>query len=442
MLLARASAARQAGGHDRRAPGVVAENRISSLSRWRATMTATHQLAWVLLLVPACFHPNYDYTKCGPNGECPSGLTCNAQQICDKIDSANDASVGVPPGIDAPGGIDGGSGMACYGPSGWQVCFASAPTGSIILPSTINTDGGSPCLGMQPMGWTAPQPAACFIVGDAITVPSGGTKVNGAKPLVLVARSSITIAGVLDVARHKGVTVTMPTDCFNFSQTPDAPDISVGGSGGAGGSFMTRAGNGGLGDGGTQQGLANPADAVAPTHLRGGCPGQEGGASSFGDIGTPGAGGGSVYLVSGGDIALQSAINASGAGGGGGRNRAGGSGGGSGGMIVLYSATLTPSLTPVLMANGGGGGAGSPGSIKAPDGSDPSVTSPLTPAAGGATSSGQGGQGYSATGSALDGAVGASIGGGGGGGGGAAGYIRSNHSPTGATASPPADIIP
>lgn len=36
----------------------------------------------MLLLVPACFHPNYEQTACGPDGECPTGLTCSPLQIC------------------------------------------------------------------------------------------------------------------------------------------------------------------------------------------------------------------------------------------------------------------------------------------------------------------------------------------------------------------------
>jgi hypothetical protein len=31
----------------------------------------------------ACFHPTYGHPKCGPKGECPSGLTCSALQICE-----------------------------------------------------------------------------------------------------------------------------------------------------------------------------------------------------------------------------------------------------------------------------------------------------------------------------------------------------------------------
>jgi hypothetical protein len=37
----------------------------------------------IALLAPACFHPSYDHPACGPNGECPSGLTCSLQRICE-----------------------------------------------------------------------------------------------------------------------------------------------------------------------------------------------------------------------------------------------------------------------------------------------------------------------------------------------------------------------
>jgi hypothetical protein len=401
-------------------------------------MTGVRQLAWGLLLIPACFHPSYDHPACGPNGACPSGWTCNVQLICDKAGSAADASLpDVPTTIDGGPGTDASPGTVCYGPAGWQACFDAAPTGNVMLLGAINTDGGAPCLGMSPMGWAAPQPIACFIVGDTITVPGGGTVVTGSKPRVLVANRLIAVTGVLDVASKRGDIGPPPSECQPFSTAPNVPDTGVGGGGGAGGSFITRAGDGGNGDGGAQNGQASQADIMAPTHLRRGCPGQAGGALAAGDAGTLGLGGGSVYLVSGGEIAIVGAINASGAGGQGGNKRAGGSGGGSGGMIVLYSAKLTVSLAPVLMANGGGGGGGSPGN-QAPDGSDPSVTSPLVPTPAG----GNGGQGYPATLNALDGTGGASGGGSGGGGGGGGGYIRSNQPLTGATVSPPVSIAP
>lgn len=350
----------------------------------------------------------------------------------------HDASVGgqldgpAAPPIDAP------PGATCYGPAGWQACFTTLPAGAKMLPKDINTDGGAPCVA-TPAGWGAPQPAACFIIGDTITVPGGGTTATGRKPLVLVAKSQITVTGVLTVATTKGA---QPTECQAFGKDPNpAAGGNVGGGGGAGGSFITRGGNGGSGDNGSQNGQAAPFDLAAPAYLRGGCPGQAGGAANPPEAGDPGLGGSSVYLLSGGDIALQGAINASGSGGGGGDKRAGGGGGGSGGMIVLYGATITipaaPAPAPVLIANGGGGGAGSTGN-KAGPGGDPSVTSATAPTPGG----GNGGSGYPATANVLDGNGGQGNGDGGGGGGGAAGYIQSNHPLPGVTVSPSVILYP
>jgi Tol biopolymer transport system component len=35
------------------------------------------------VFVSACFHPNYDHPTCGPNGECPDGLSCT-QEVCEE----------------------------------------------------------------------------------------------------------------------------------------------------------------------------------------------------------------------------------------------------------------------------------------------------------------------------------------------------------------------
>lgn len=360
---------------------------------------------------------------------------CSFSSTAPGTSGNGDASV---PVVDGPiASIDAPPGATCYGPAGWQACFATVPTGNVMLKATINTDGGAPC-GATPTGWAASQPAACFITGDTLTVPGGGTVATGHKPLVLIAKSLITIAGELDVV-IKGAP---PIECPLFTKTPNpAAASNVGGGGGAGGSFTTRAGNGGDGDGGAQNGQAGAADLAAPGYLRGGCPGQAGGAENPPEAGDGGLGGSSVYLLSGGEISIQGAINASGSGGRGGDKRAGGGGGGSGGMIVLFAATITipaaPAPAPVLIANGGGGGGGSTGN-RAGTGSDPSVASATAPTPG----SGNGGNGYPATANALDGNGGAGTGDGGGGGGGAAGYIQSNHPLPGATVSPSVVIVP
>jgi len=46
-------------------------------------MIPARRASWILLLLSACFHPTYDRPACGPNGECPRGLLCSAQQRCE-----------------------------------------------------------------------------------------------------------------------------------------------------------------------------------------------------------------------------------------------------------------------------------------------------------------------------------------------------------------------
>jgi hypothetical protein len=333
--------------------------------------------------------------------------------------------------------VDAAPGTTCYGPPGaWRVCLATAPTGPVGLPLTLDTDTSSLCLRAQPTGWTSAQPPACFIVADTMTV--GTTSVTGTRPLVLLAQTRIQIDNLLDVASHHNTAgAAAPSSaCMAFGQNPSGG----GGGGGAGGSFMTRGGNGGRGDAGqSQNGQSSQADGAAPTRLRGGCSGQFGSGSGLQQAG---AGGGAVYLVSGDQIVIAGAINASGGGGSGGNNRSGGSGGGTGGVIVLYGATIAITATTVVVANGGGGAGGGSQMSNGVDGGDPGITLPLVAATGGSNGvAGTGGAGFPETGNALDGTGGPSNDGGGGGGGGA-GYIRANHDLAPATVSPPAEIIP
>ncbi len=347
-----------------------------------------------------------------------------------------DASGGDASGVDART-VDAAPGTVCYGPPGaWRVCLAASPTGPVGLPLTLDTDTSSLCLQAQPAGWTQAQPPACFIIGDTVSVVA--TSVTGTRPLVLLAQTRIQIDNLLDVASHHNTAgaAASSSACMAFGQNPSGG----GGGGGAGGSFMTRGGNGGRGDAGqSQNGQSSQADGAAPTRLRGGCSGQFGSGSGLQQAG---AGGGAVYLVSGDQIVIAGAINASGGGGSGGNNRSGGSGGGTGGVIVLYGATIATTAATVVAANGGGGAGGGSQTMKGVDGGDPGFTLPLVAATGGSNGvAGTGGAGFPETGNALDGTGGPSNDGGGGGGGGA-GYIRANHDLAPATVSPPAEIIP
>ena len=118
-------------------------------------------VAWALAVVPACFHPNYDRPACGKSGECPDGLTCSAQQICELpgaviIDASNvsdarsvpDASMADDASVDAapsrPATSCDGLAMTC-GPSGNDSCCTSlaVPGGTYFRSYDKAVDGRS-----------------------------------------------------------------------------------------------------------------------------------------------------------------------------------------------------------------------------------------------------------------------------------------------------------
>ena len=164
----------------------------------------------------------------------------------------------------------------------------------------MSTDSSPLCAATQPTGWTVHQPAACFVIGTAITIASGVTvAASGSRPLVLVATASITIAGTLDVASHQGGTAGPGANvgCGTSGTAPTGS--SMGGGGGAGGSFMSAGGNvartAAWGHGGHVAGRGRVLRRRRP---RGGCDGERGGNGGATDLaGTVGHGGGVVYLL-------------------------------------------------------------------------------------------------------------------------------------------------
>ncbi|HEU4730430.1 MAG TPA: hypothetical protein VFT22_21175 [Kofleriaceae bacterium] len=339
------------------------------------------------------------------------------------------------PGIDAPPDMAPPA-MACYGPPGaWRVCLAVPPTGTVVVPPMLDTDDDPICQPTQPTGWTPAQPEACFIVGDTVKVEM--TTAVGARPLVLVAATQVMV-NVLDLAGHQGGKPgpgAPSADCRAFVRTPDSGGGAGGGGGGAGGDFTTIAGNGGSGDTGKNKNGQAAQPVGPPTHLRGGCSGQVGGAGDPKDIGP---GGGAAYLVSGGAI-VATLVNASGGGASGGLKQSGGSGGGSGGMIVLHAATIAAAT---LIANGGGGASGGSTLAGGAPGQDPPTAIPIRAASGGTTAgAGTGGAGFPAVDNQLDGTGGPDKAGGGGGGGGG-GYIRANQALGSAVVFPTLDVVP
>ena len=357
--------------------------------------------------------------------------------------------------------VDGDSMMeldarVCFGVGGYEVCLPQAPMSPVVLASGNVFDTSAtvtqtpPCLAVQPTSWKdAGQADACFIVGTSITI-DGGFSVTGSRPLVLLAATTIAVNADIDVASHVndkiGPGAPSPL-CTNFTTVPT--DSTSGAGGGAGGTFITQGGSGGTGDN-TSNSAGAPINAIAaPSVLRAGCSGQDGGTGTGGQgsQGVGGAAGGAVLLLAGTSITISSGvtINASGAGSVRPPNKfAGGGGGGAGGMIVLSSPMIT-ATGAFLMANGGGGSSGAEdtGSGNALDGEDPIPGMPTTRANGGngSDNAGSGGDGW-IEGDAAGGTGGSGqsnrAGGGGGGGG---GYIRTNVA-SGATASPMPAVIP
>ncbi len=358
-----------------------------------------------------------------------------------KADDANgdggtrDSGSGTPDAADCTlVGKNGGSPAAPRGML--QVCVPNALDSTHELGETLETDAdcddvgsGSVCIRWLPDNSE---------IGTVI--------VTGSRPLVLASRTSIAIAGRLDVqnAGQSGSNCSL-----TFGQSSPA-----GGGGGGGGGFQKAGGPGG--DGAPSTGGERGAGQVQPTSLEFACPGGAGGeGSTSSGVASGGAEGGVVYLVAGAQISVKDTglIDVSGFGGGaggeagamgGGSGGGGGGGGGAGGLIVFDAPAITTSPNGgMIVANGGGGGGGG--------GASPGLagtrSSGLTTQAGiggnGANGAGSGGNGGDGTHDGAGGGAATNGGGGGGGGGGAGGWIlyysqQAYPAALGAHTSPPA----
>jgi hypothetical protein len=330
-------------------------------------------------------------------------------------------------GSDAGAGSDTGSAGTdpdtCFGAEPFHVCLEAAPDAPFSVSpgalQTINTASDLPACMRTVSGVSN----ACVVAATTITI-AGTLRATGPRPLILIARDSISIQsnGSIDVGSHRGAAMELgagadPQDCVS-GVLPDT------GCGGAGGSFV---GLGGMGAG-MQAGFCSIPGKPGPrlsgpiTRLRGGCAGQDTPRSS-GVAVQRGHGGGAVLLIAGRAITITGGgINAAGEGGEGGSSGGGGGGGGSGGMIVLDAPTIA-SDGLILASGGGGGGGDGDTSAGGGPGADPSTVNAAAGGKGGTAAGGRGGDGSpsSSTASGGDGTQGAlssGVGNGGGGGGG------------------------
>lgn len=367
-----------------------------------------------VLAVSGCFHPSYgDGLLCSVENTCPEGWSCNPlTNVCTQDGTGDDGG-----GI----GSDGGEALAslCLGTAPFTTCAANVSTTPLVLDSPIDTGISSKC--------DVTVTGSCVIAASTIVV-NGVVRAFGARPLVLLARDTITVNGKIDVSSS-----VIYGDAGAGARSPQCAAGTLPGTrgGGAGGSFAGPGGAGGAGStaSGTDVGGAGgKPGAVASgtiTTIRAGCPGQPGSGNSA----AAGRGGGAVYLIAGTQIELvgsSASILATGEGGSSGTLHIGGDGAGAGGMIGFDAPKVSCSSCGQILASGGGGGEGGGSTNTGSPGGEPTST---TPAAGGAGLASLGGDGGDGSAKAPPGAgasgqpgtvdMGGGTGAGGGGGGGA-----------------------
>lgn len=303
-----------------------------------------------------------------------------------------------------------------------RVCVEQVPAKDLVLSSAIATNIDLAC---DEILRPANAPEICVVLARSITV-TGNVRVNGARPLMLVATTIVVAAdGTLEAVGRAGGAVAAGAPYVGCGGTPGQSRAALAGAGGAGGSFAFAGGVGGAGGDAAVLG-GQPGPVEQPRFLRGGCNGTQGGMlgqATPGGGAAPGRAGGALYLLAGERMQIDGTINASGAGGDGGTNNRGGGGGASGGMIILEAPTLELGAAAQVFALGGGGGGGG-GDAAGTSGGTAQVAGTLPAGGAGGGNVVTGGMGGRVTRMSA-GQVGAKGNlGGGGGGGGSVGVIR------------------
>lgn len=281
-------------------------------------------------------------------------------------------------------------------------------TGALVADGTLTIDTSVPSISVTlPAGTSLdvrPQlsgPEVAVLHVGTLTITAGASvRVQGSRPLIIVAGGAVSIAGLLD----GGARGTQPGPGGGAPGSGPSPGLV-----GAHGSSDSDTGGGGGGYGGAGANSGAITGCTVALGLGGGAFGDgaitrlvggSGGAASSGTACDPdagGAGGGALQITSLTliEIVAGGAINVGG-GGGEGSTDCGdvdvnsGAGGGSGGAVVLQAPTIRSA--GIVAANGGGGGGSSQTSMgNAQNGED--ATASLTPADGGTGPRATGGAG-------------------------------------------------
>jgi len=366
--------------------------------------------------------------------------------------------------IDAPGIDDGRIGDVAHVPAAVEDAFAA--TASVTIGNaTIQTRsaGTAPMIDValstgasltsSPQDDSSGRELAILEVGD-LTV-TGTLLVRGTRPLVIIARGSITVTGAIDGSAVKGVPGAGGYDPKagpgkGGNGADDAASFDD--SGGGGGGFGT-AGSEGQASGPTAAGSAGASYGMDLLRLEGGSGGGDMSPSCPNNV--AGAGGGAIQLYARGAITIDGVVMVNGGGGDGGLVcpslglGTSGAGGGSGGAIYVQAASVTGS--GLLLAQGGAGGGGSDFNNSTPGGDGANGSAMIAAALGGTgPGTGIGGEvNAGANGGFRDAPPsthvalsGANFGNGGGGGGGVGRIVIRAATSTVATSPTPATLAP
>lgn len=205
-------------------------------------------------------------------------------------------------------------------------------------------------------------------VADTLVIEPGVTVIGrGTRPLVIYARHTLEVGALATVsvsaqgidpgpAGALGASVggegSAPGSGPGGGQSCVAPSTTIHKTGGAGGGFGTRGGDGGRAGTGTVPASTGGSTWGSDlTRLQGGSGGGAGCVASSG-----GAGGGALYLLAGVEARIDGDLESGGGGGVGGSPGAGGGGGGSGGAIVVEAPRVE--VRGRIAVGGGSGGQG------------------------------------------------------------------------------------
>lgn len=268
------------------------------------------------VVLAGCFDPSIPAgAPCAEDGACPGELTCRAGRC--EAGAASDAG---PADATADAPIDAltdAPGCATFSRQ-FDTCGLASGTPLTISGTAYTYDTDSHVLRngrtMVPVMRAVVAGKAGsmdVLIVESLTVTSGSIlRVTGSKPFGIVARSTVTISGLID-ASACGAGTRTAASCGSATGGTRVPHVA-GPGGGGGAAFQGAGGTGSVGDANAANipgGIAGSPIAL-PLGPLGGCPGGAGADGVAGTAGARGLGGGAIYIVAANSVSIGGTLPA------------------------------------------------------------------------------------------------------------------------------------